>query len=144
MNEKKYLKLVEKNSIKEDSKKNIIISFVVGGLMGLFGQILFCIFTNKFNLIAKEAYLYVMISLVIIGSTLTGLGFFDKIVSFCKCGLIVPTTGFSHAMTSAAMDYRKEGLVKGIGANIFKLTGSIIVWGIVSAFIMALIKGWCM
>lgn len=142
MNEKKYNKIVERNSIKEDSKMNIIISFIVGGLMGLFGQILFCMFTTKYGMIEREAYLYVMITLVLIGSILTGLGFFDKVVSFCKCGLIVPTTGFSHAMTSAAMDYRKEGLVKGIGGNIFKLTGSIIAWGIFSAFLMAMIRGY--
>ena len=142
MGEKKYNKIVEKNSIKENSKNNIIVSFIIGGIMGLFGQILFAYFIEHFNMIAKDAYLYVMITLVAIGSVCTGLGFFDKIVSLAKCGLIVPTTGFSHAMTSAAMDYRKEGLVKGIGSNIFKLTGSIIAWGIFSAFIMALIRGY--
>ena len=82
----------------------------------------------------------VMVSLVVIGSVLTGLGFFDKIVSYCKCGLIVPTTGFAHAMTSATMDYRNEGLVKGIGANMFKLTGSIIIYGITVGFFVALLK----
>ena len=81
-----------------------------------------------------------MVSFVLIGSVLTGLGFFDKVVSFCKCGLIVPTTGFAHAMTSAAMDYRKEGFVKGIGSNIFKLTGSIILYGIVVSFFVSLLK----
>ena len=76
-----------------------------------------------------------------ISSILTGFGFFDKVVSFCKCGLIIPTTGFAHAMTSAAMDHESEGPIKGIGSNIFKMTGSIILYGLVSAFFFALLKG---
>ena len=85
--------------------------------------------------------MYLMIVQVIISSILTGLGFFDKIVSFAKCGLIIPTTGFAHAMTSSAMDHRSEGLIKGIGSNIFKMTGSIILYGLVFSFLFAIIKG---
>ena len=48
---------------------------------------------------------------------------------------------FAHAMTSSAMDHRSEGLIKGIGSNIFKMTGSIILYGLVSAFFFAIIKG---
>ena len=31
--------------------------------------------------------------------------------NFAKAGLFVPITGFAHAMQSAALDYKKEGLV---------------------------------
>ena len=85
--------------------------------------------------------MYTMIIIVVISSILTGLGIFDKIVSFAKAGLIVPTSGFAHAMTSSAMDSKKEGLIKGIGANIFKLTGSVILYALVAGFFAALIKG---
>ena len=89
----------------------------------------------------SEAYMYLMILLVVIGSILTGTGYFDKIVSFAKCGLIVPTTGFAHTMTSCAMDHSEEGPIKGIGSNIFKMTGSVILYGILSAFFLAILKG---
>ena len=43
-------------------------------------------------------------------------------------------------MTSAALEYRKEGFVLGIGSNFFKLAGSVILYGIVSAFLFCIIK----
>lgn len=135
-----YNKIVKRNSKKENIPLNLIISFTTGGLMGVIGQLIFtCLKSN--GLTIEVSSMYLMIILVITSSILTGLGFFDKIVSFCKCGLIIPTTGFAHAMTSSAMDNRGEGPIKGIGSNIFKLTGSIILYGLLSSFILALIKG---
>ena len=105
------------------------------------GELVFKFFSVNLGLTDSESFMYLMIVLVVVSSILTGLGFFDKIVSFAKCGLIIPTTGFAHAMTSSAMDHRSEGLIKGIGSNIFKMTGSIILYGLVSAFFFAIIKG---
>ncbi len=140
MDKKEYKKLIKSKAPKEDKLKNIIISFFVGGLCGIMGQLLTDIFNKCLHFSINDSYMLTMVSFVLIGSVLTGLGFFDKVVSFCKCGLIVPTTGFAHAMTSAAMDSRREGFVKGIGTNIFKLTGSIILYGIVVAFFVSLLK----
>jgi len=61
-------------------------------------------------------------------------------VNFAKCGLIVPITGFAHAMMSAALEYKKEGLVTGIGANMFKLAGSVIIFGVVAAYFFGTIR----
>ena len=141
MNLKEYKKIVNKNSKKENKWFNIFISFISGGLLGLLGQIFVEFLEYKFYMPLSEAYMYLMILLVVIGSILTGTGYFDKIVSFFKCGLIVPTTGFAHTMTSCAMDHSEEGPIKGIGSNIFKMTGSVILYGIVSAFFLALLKG---
>lgn len=141
MNLKDYESIVKNNSKKENIFMNVFISFVFGGFLGILGQILVTFLETKYNMPISEAYMYLMILLVVISSILTGLGFFDKIVSFAKCGLIIPTTGFAHAMTSAAMDHESEGPIKGIGSNIFKLTGSIILYGLVSAFFLAFIKG---
>lgn len=140
MDKKKYKELVKSKSPKENVCKNLLIAFFIGGFMGMFGQGLTDLFNKLLDFNIKDSYMLTMLTLVIIGSVLTGLGFFDKIVSFARAGLIVPTTGFAHAMTSAAMDYRKEGFVKGIGGNIFKLTGSIILYGIVFGFFAAWIK----
>ncbi len=138
---KEYEKIVNKNSKKEDKFKNIIIAFLIGGLIGTLCQGFVALLEKCFYMPLNECYMYTMILLVVISSILTGLGFFDKIVSFAKCGLIVPTTGFAHAMTSAAMDHESEGPVKGIGSNIFKMTGCVILYGLVAAFFLALIKG---
>ena len=85
----------------------------------------------------------VCLIMIFVASLFTALGFFDNWVSKCKCGLIVPTTGFAHSVTSAALEYRKEGMITGLGANFFKLAGSVILFGIVSAFFLCFIKVIC-
>lgn len=141
MKEKEYKKIVNEICPRENIFKDMFISFISGGALGLIGQLLsnYCIVF--FNVNVADSYLLVFISYIIIGSILTGIGVFDKILSLCKCGFIVPSTGFANSMTSASMDYRSEGLVKGIGSNIFKLTGSIIVYGIIFGIIFGLIRG---
>lgn len=141
MNLKKYESIVSKNSKKENKLFNIFISFVSGGCIGLIGEVFVEFLVNKFNMNLSESYMYLMITLVIISSILTGSGYFDKVVSFFKCGLIVPTTGFAHTMTSSTMDHVSEGPIKGIGSNMFKMTGSVIVYAIVSGTFLALLKG---
>ena len=82
----------------------------------------------------------VILSLIVIGSILTAFGVFDTCVSKLKSALIIPITGFAHSMTSAALEYRKEGLVLGIGANISKLAGTVILYGIVSVYVFGIIR----
>ncbi len=136
-----YKKIVKSISKKEDKLKNVLISFLIGGLLGLLMELLAVFLNKKLNIPLDTAYMWVTVFLVVSSSILTGLGFFDKVVSFAKCGLIVPTTGFAHAMTSAAIDHESEGLIKGVGSNMFKLAGSIIIYGVVGAFFFALLKG---
>ena len=54
--------------------------------------------------------------------------------------LIIPITGFAHATMSAALEFRKEGLVTGIGMNMLKLSGAVIIFGVVSSFVFSLIR----
>ncbi len=140
MEKKKYESLVDKHMPKEHLGKNLFISFFIGGIMGVIGQGLIDLYTYWFNISSKDASAYMIVTLIIAASILTGLGFFDKLVEKAQCGLIIPITGFSHAMTSAAMEYKKEGLVLGIGSNIFKLTGSVILYGVVAAYIFGIFR----
>ena len=141
MNNEEYDKLIKENIKEENIFKNIFIAFISGGLIGTFCEFLTSyIFVNIFKCELNDAYLYTSCFLILIGSILTGLGVFDKVLSICKCGLIVPTTGFANTMTSSAMDTRSEGFVKGIGSSIFKLTGSIILYGVVFGILFGLLK----
>ena len=119
---------------------SVFISFFSGGLMGLSGQLITDMFLKYFVSNESDAYTLTFFVFIIVGSILTGLGFFDKILSFCRCGLIVPSTGFANTMTSSAMDYKNEGFIKGIGGNIFKLTGSIILYGIIFGLLFGYIR----
>ena len=109
-------------------------------IMGVLGNFLVEFYSSTFDLSSKDASVFMIITLVFLGCFLTCLGFFDKWVGFAKCGLIIPITGFAHAMMSAALEYRKEGLVTGIGSNMFKLAGSVIIYGVVSAYIFGLLR----
>ena len=140
MEKLEYKKIVDKYTIKEKRVRNSILAFMIGGFMGVLGNFLIDIYSFYFNLSSKDASVLMIITLVFLGCFLTCLGFFDKWVNFAKCGLIVPITGFAHAMMSAALEYRKEGLVTGIGMNMFKLAGSVIIFGVVSAYIFGLLR----
>lgn len=140
MGNKKYKDLVTKHTPKENVLHNGLIAFFIGGLMGMLGQGLIDIYSYFFNLSKNDAGILMIVTLVFLGCFLTCLGFFDKTVNFARCGLIIPITGFAHAMMSAALEYRKEGLVTGIGASMFKLAGSVIIFGVVSAYIFGLLR----
>ena len=140
MNKEKYKKLVDKHIPKENVGINAFKAFIVGGILGVIGQGLIDLYTNWFNISTSDAAPYMIITLIFIGSLLTALGVFDKLVSWANAGLLVPITGFAHAMTSAALEYKKEGLILGIGANIFKLTGSVILYGVVAAYFFGVIR----
>ena len=140
MEKKEYKKIVDKYTPDEPRFRNALIAFVIGGLMGVLGNFLVEFYSSIFDLSSKDASVFMIITLIFIGCFLTCLGFFDKWVGFAKCGLIIPITGFAHAMMSAALEYRKEGLVTGLGANMFKLAGSVIIFGVVSAYIFGLLR----
>jgi len=140
MEKSKYKQIVDKASPKEDKMYNAIIAFIIGGLIGIIGQFLIDIYSYKFNLSSKDAATCMMVTLIFFSCLFTSLGFFDKLVAFAKCGLIIPITGFAHATQSAALEYKKEGLVTGIGANMLKLSGAVIIFGVVSAYVFSFIR----
>lgn len=139
MNKEEYQKLVKKYTPSEDKLKNALIAFVVGGLIGILSCFIFNILL-KFNVSSKDANIWTLLILILTSSICTGLGFLDTWVSKTRCGLIIPITGFAHSVTSASLEYKKDGLITGLGANAFKLAGSVLLYGIISAFLLTVIK----
>lgn len=140
MEKNKYKNLVSSHTPKEDTLYNSLIAFLTGGIMGVIGQGLIDLYSYLFNVSTSEASILMIVTLIFLGCLFTCFGFFDKWVNFAKCGLIVPITGFAHAMMSAALEYRKEGMVTGLGASMFKLAGSVIIFGVVSAYLFGLLR----
>ena len=140
MEKGKYKGIVNKYTPKENRIYNGLVAFVIGGLMGVLGEVLIELYSYFLNIPSKEASVFMIVSLIFLGCLFTCIGFFDRVVHFAKCGLIVPITGFAHAMQSAALEYRKEGIIMGLGANIFKLSGSVIMLGVVSAYVFGLLR----
>ena len=140
MESKKYAEIVKRYEVKENRLKNGIVAFIIGGLMGMIGNLLVDFYSYILDVPTKIASTYMIITLIFVGCLLTCLGFFDKMVSFARCGLLISITGFAHSMQSAALEYKKEGLVTGVGTNIFKLAGTVIMFGIVSAYVFGIVR----
>ncbi len=140
MEKKLYDKLVLEHAPKEKRLENAVIAFLIGGVMGVIGELLIEFYGYYLHISRSDASVFMIITLIFLASLFTALGFFDKWVKFAKCGLIIPITGFAHSMTSAAIEYKREGFVTGLGANMFKLAGTVILYGVVSAYIFGLIR----
>lgn len=140
MEKTRYKELVKKHQPTETRSQNAFIAFVTGGIVGVIGQLLTEFYAGFFEISTKDASTFMLVTLIFLASLFTALGFFDKWVNFCKCGLIIPITGFAHSMTSAGIEYRREGPIFGLGSNIFKLAGSVILYGVVSAWFFGMLR----
>lgn len=140
MTEEQYKKLINSKKPKEKRFNNALISFLVGGLIGLLSEALSCYLVYNFSLSKQDSYKVVCLITIMIASLFTAMGFFDNLVLKYKSGLIVPTTGFAHSVASSALEYKKDGMVTGLGSNVFKLAGSVILYGIVSAFFLCILR----
>ena len=140
MNNEEYSEFIKQYKPKPKKAKNAFITFIAGGIVGLSSEILLEIYELYLKLPRKESGVLVILTLIVIASLFTALGFFDVLVTKLKSALIIPITGFAHSMTSAALEYRSEGLVLGIGANIFKLAGTVILYGTVAVYLFGLVR----
>ncbi len=140
MNKKEYTEIVKRITPKEKLLENAINAFLMGGTLGFLAEGLKMLIVYFFHTPVIVAISWVLIIYIFLASLFTALGFMDNFVAKFKCGLIIPITGFSHSVTSACMDYKKDGFITGMGANIFKLAGCVLLYGVVAAFIMAIIK----
>ncbi|MCM3597032.1 stage V sporulation protein AC [Metabacillus idriensis] len=134
-----------KNNIKTYQPKppyllNCIKAFVVGGLICTLGQAIQNMYMTFFDFTEKTAGNPTVATLVLISALLTGFGIYDRIGQFAGAGSAVPVTGFANSMTSAALEHRSEGLVLGVATNMFKLAGSVIVFGVVAAYVVGIIR----
>ena len=140
MNKEEYQKLVKKYEPKENKFENVIYAFLIGGLVGFMSEGLIVLLMNFFELSRTLARAWTCLIIILAASLFTALGFFDNWMTKAKAGLLIPTTGFAHSVSSSALDYKKEGLITGLGSNFFKLAGSVILYGILSAFILVIVK----
>lgn len=122
---------------------NCVKAFLIGGLICLIGQALQDFYIHFFNFNEKTAGNPTSATLILISALLTGFGIYDRLGQFAGAGSAVPVTGFANSMTSAALEHRSEGLVLGVATNMFKLAGNVIVFGVVAAYIVGLIRLAC-
>ncbi|MDA5106936.1 stage V sporulation protein AC [Brevibacillus thermoruber] len=136
--------LYQQQAAKYQPKRNVLLNslraFWVGGAICLLGQILQNIYITFFGFTEKTASNPTVATLIFLAVLLTGLGVYDNIGQYAGAGSAVPVTGFANSIASAAIEHRSEGFVLGVGGNMFKLAGSVIVFGVVAAFVAGVLK----
>lgn len=136
--EKAYQKLVTQTKPKPPIVRNVVAAFTVGGIICTIGQAILNIYLG-FGLTIAGAATATSATLVFVAAILTGLGVYDEIGRFGGAGSIVPITGFANSMVAPAMEFKREGLVLGVGAKLFSIAGPVLVWGITTAWIIGLL-----
>ncbi len=114
-------------------------AFVVGGIICAIGQVIINIGMNMFDLSQEDAYIYCSIILVLFSCIFTSLNLYTKIANWSGAGALVPITGFANGVCSCACEFQVEGQVFGIGSQIFKIAGPVILYGILSSWIAGVI-----
>lgn len=137
---KEYQIYQQKREIKRPLLKNCIKAFFVGGFICFIGQLITTFFIYNFNFTEQTAGNPTIATLIFITMLLTGFGLYDRIGQFSGAGSAVPVTGFGNAVIASAIEHKTEGFILGVGSNMLKLAGPVIVYGVFSAFIVALIK----
>ncbi len=136
---RRYAALVERLSPRSAVASGLLRAFCVGGLICMIGQGINDFYNYGLKLGADSTATATSITLIFISALLTGLGVYDRIGKFAGAGSIVPITGFANSVVAPAMEFRREGLVMGVGAKLFVLAGPVLVYGISSSIIVGLI-----
>ena len=137
--QKRYQNLVKRKSPKSNLLYDCFKAFWVGGTICLIGEIISTILKNGLNLEKADASAWVSIIMIFLGAFLTGIGIYDKIGKYAGAGSLVPITGFANGITSPAMEFKTEGFVLGLAANMFKIAGPVIVYGTVASVLYGVI-----
>lgn len=138
MNVKEYDKYVKAVTPTTNIYKNIFRAFVVGGAICTLGQILGNLYSN-FGVNKEDEAVLVSITLIGISVLLTVCNLYSKIANYAGAGTLVPITGFANSIAAPSIEFKKEGQVFGIGCKVFTIAGPVILYGIVSSWIVGLI-----
>ena len=130
---KDYQQMSQEASPPSRTVKNGAMAFLIGGSICTLGQIVLELLKSM-GMEQDQASALVSLSLV-----LTSFGLYDRVARIAGAGTLVPITGFANAMSSAAIEFRSEGLVLGLGAKMFSIAGPVLVYGISAGVLYGLI-----
>ena len=133
-----YKSLTQQFTPKPTVVKNVVLAFVVGGIICAIGQVIVNLFVIV-GLSNIEASTAATATLIFLGALLTGLGIYDEIGKLGGAGSIVPVTGFANSIVAPAMEFKREGYVLGVGAKLFTVAGPVLVYGIATSIVVGII-----
>lgn len=136
--QKEYEKYVKEITPSHSLPRNMAKAFLTGGLICVIGQFILNFAKNR-GLDQEMAGSWCSMILILLSVILTGLNLYPKIGKFGGAGALVPITGFANSVAASAIEYKAEGQVFGIGCKIFTIAGPVILYGIMSSWILGLI-----
>lgn len=134
----KYNDYVDENTPKVSWMMNLLKAFAIGGIICVLGQALTSLYMYL-GLDKETAALYNTLSLILLSVVLTGMNIYPKIANFAGAGTLVPITGFANSVAAPAIEFKKEGWVFGVGCKIFTIAGPVILYGVVTSWVLGLI-----
>ena len=138
MSPKEYKNYVEQKAKKSPIVKDVVLAFVIGGLICVVGQAI----QNGWSAMGlnkEDAGTATSVCLVLLSALLTGFNLYNKLARFGGAGTLVPITGFANAVVSPAIDFKSEGFVTGMAAKMFTVAGPVIVFGTLASAIYGVI-----
>ena len=138
MTEKEYGKLVQDMAPKSPIWKDCLYAFLIGGLICTLGQAILNGYL-ALGLDKEKAGTAMSMTLVFLSALLTGFSLYDNIAKYAGAGTLVPITGFANAISSAAIEFKTEGFILGVGAKMFTIAGPVIVYGMSASVVYGLI-----
>lgn len=138
-NDTEYNKYVDAVTPKHNSFMNCLNAFWVGGLICIIGQGISDLMTKHFGFSNDDAASWTSMFLVLLSVILTGFNLYKKIAKYGGAGALVPITGFANSVAAPTIEYKKEGEVFGKGVKVFTIAGPVILFGIVTSWILGLI-----
>ena len=133
-----YKKIVSQHTPPSRHLRGCLRAFWVGGLICCIGQAL-NLLGETMGLTEVTAPMFTSATLIFLGTTLTGIGVYDRIGKYAGAGSIVPITGFANSVAAPAIEFQREGAIMGTGARIFQIAGPVLVYGIVSSMLAGII-----
>ena len=137
MTKQEYALWAQQESPRSRGAVNIAKAFVFGGLIFMLGQLLIFFFEGRGA--GERAPVFASICLVVLSAALTGLNVYDNLAKHAGAGTLVPITGFANSMASAAMEFKTEGYILGLGAKMFSIAGPVLVYGVGASVVYGLI-----
>lgn len=137
MTNKQYNEYVKKKTPKSPVISDCIKAFISGGIICSIGE-MFRHLYGMLNLSTELTATAVSITMIFLGSLLTGLNIYPKLAKFSGAGTIVPITGFANSVVSPAIEAKTEGYVLGVGAKIFSIAGPVILFGTLASMVAGL------
>lgn len=144
MNDKKsprdrqYERLVNELTPGSRHVRGCVRAFWVGGLICAIGQAL-TMLAQSLELGELTAPMFTSCALIFLGTTLTGIGVYDRIGKYAGAGSVVPITGFANSVAAPALEFRREGMVLGLGARLFQVAGPVLTYGISTSVVVGVL-----